>query len=184
MRFLHQRFLAAQRARQPPDDGIDDDCGRRLASREDVISDADLVLHQVRSHPLVHSLVVAAEQNQAWLLCQAVDDRLVEQASLRRQQDEAAWGWLQAADCLDGAENRVRLEHHARAAAVRRVVHGVVRPFGPVSQIVQLDIDDALRRGARHDARVERATEHLREEGNDIDAHGAMPGLAAARRGP
>ena len=62
------------------------------------------------------------------------------------------------------------LHHHSGAAAVRRVVDRPMAVMGPVSQIVDLEIEDA---GAARPAeqRQRQTVEVRREDGDDVDAH-------------
>ena len=103
-----ERLLAAERARQPPHDGIDEHDRGQLAAGEDVVADADLVVDEVLADALVDALVVAAEEDQPRAsAASSFDDRLVEQAALRRQQDDAARRLgVSGRDRLDGLEER------------------------------------------------------------------------------
>ncbi len=72
---------------------------------------------------------------------------------------------------LDRRDQRVRLHHHARAAAVRRVVDGAVAIAGEVARVDEVDVEQA--RGARlaQQAGGQRRLEQLREQRDDGDAH-------------
>jgi hypothetical protein len=57
------RFLPAHDARDEPRDDIDDDDGRGLSARQDVIADRDLLVDERRDDPLVDALVPAAQED-------------------------------------------------------------------------------------------------------------------------
>ena len=61
-RLLLGRGLVPHHAGYEPGDGLDDDKGARLATRQDVVTDGELVVDQVLAHPLVDALVAAAQK--------------------------------------------------------------------------------------------------------------------------
>ena len=56
----------------------------------------------------------------------------------------------------------------------------MVLVLGVVADVVQDDFDEAAFDGAAEDAGLQRAAEHLREEGEDVDAHGYYDVVAVA----
>ena len=56
-------------------------------------------------------------------------------------------GFQVATHLVEGDPPDVRLHHHARPAAERRVVNGVVHVGGPLPQVVDPEIDVAARAG-------------------------------------
>ncbi len=76
-----------------------------------------------------------------------------------------------AQDCLHGLKHRLRLEHHALAAAERAIVHGLVAVVSELPQIVHANIDQAGLSGSADNAVVERSGEELREDGDDVKLH-------------
>ncbi len=77
-------------------------------------------------------------------------------------------------DPLGGPEYRLRLHHHASAAAVWVIVGGVVLVGGVVAYVVEADLDVAGLGGALEDARAQDAREHLREERQDVEQQSSV----------
>ncbi len=73
--------------------------------------------------------------------------------------------------CAHRANHRFRLEHHARTAAERHVVHLAVPALGVRAQVVhrQLDVTGGDRSPDHTDA--ERARKHLGKDGEHVEAH-------------
>ena len=69
-------------------------------------------------------------------------------------------------------KQRLRLEHHARAAAVGIVVHGMMAVSGVVTEVVQIDTEQAALHGTTQDAVLQRPLEHIGEQREDVDSHG------------
>ena len=84
------------------------------------------------------------------------------------------------------AEERLRLQHHPRPAAERRVVHDAVPVRREVAQVVDREVDDAALVRPGHDALAREAPNHLGEDRDDVDAHDDRPPFPAslARRPP
>ena len=89
-------------------------------------------------HALVHTLVASAHEQEAGFAGERRRAGLVEAGAARRQQD--ATRAVLARCVLDGGHQRLRLHHHALAAAVRDVVHLQVPSAGVVAQLVQPDL--------------------------------------------
>ncbi len=64
------------------------------------------------------------------------------------------------------------LEDHAFAAAEGTVVYGAVAVVGEGAEVVRGDLDCAGGDGAAEDAVIEHAGEEVREDGEDVEAHG------------
>ena len=80
---LRRALRIAQRAGLQARQGIHDDQGRQFAARQNIVADGDLVGHEMLPHPLVHALVVAAEQDQMRFLRPEARRLLREQRAAR-----------------------------------------------------------------------------------------------------
>ena len=68
-------------------------------------------------------------------------------------------------------EQRLGLEHHAGTAAVGIVVHGMMTVAGVVTEVVQIDAEQAALHGTTQNAVLQRPLEHLGKEREDVDSH-------------
>ena len=76
-------LVAAQHARYQPRHRVDDDQRAQLAPGEHVVSDGDLLVDGQIDRPLIHALVVAAQQQQIAARGQLLGHFLVEGAPAR-----------------------------------------------------------------------------------------------------
>ena len=111
------RLVVAQRAGQQPHHRVEHAERRRLAAREHEVAERQLLRGQPVGHPLVHVLVVAAEQREPLLQREPHRVGVPEPPAPRREQHDRPG---RGPSALDRLEERLRLEHHPRAAAVRR----------------------------------------------------------------
>ena len=158
-----------QRAGLQPRDRVDEHHRRQLAAGEDVRPDRDRVRAEVREDPLVEALEPRGEEGQPLLAGELLDDRLVELAALRRERDHAVLGHA----AVDGVERRrgdVHAQHHARPAAVRRVVHLAVRKRRRVAVAEEAQVDLGAEHG-RERTLLGQPTEGVRNKGEDVDLH-------------
>ena len=88
---------------------------------------------------LVEALEPGGEQGQVLLARELVDDPLVELPALRRQRDHPVLGQA-AVDALERRRDDVHPQDHARAAAVRLVVHLAARRPVPVVEEAQVEL--------------------------------------------
>ena len=83
---------------------------------------------------------------------------------------------------LHRLEERLRLEHHPRPAAVGVVVDRGVPVVGEVAQLHQAELHQPGRRGPARDARRQIRGDDFGEQGDDVDRqHGADVIPSAAR---
>src|SRR4051794_22715379 len=87
-RLILRAGRIAQHAGDQPHHRVDDDHGRDLAPREDIVADGQQLGPQDVEDPLVEPLVPAAEQHQAPRPGQLPDPSLIEPTPLGRQGDE------------------------------------------------------------------------------------------------
>lgn len=136
----------------------------------------------------VDALVATADEQQAIVGGEFADERGIEGAALRGEQDDVGGRLGEGLDVLDGGKERLGLHDHAGATAERGVIDGVVFVRGPVAELVDGDLDQAGGLGALEDRFVERTFEHRGEEGEHVEAHrwslgGKWGELVRRRRG-
>src|SRR6188472_1429210 len=90
---------------------------------------------------------------------------------------------IRTAQAVDRRRYRFRAQDHPRSPTVRRVVDGPVAADPPLAEVVDPDRGQALLLDAPRDALGERALEHRREEGQDVDLEGHAS-LARGAPGP
>jgi len=98
---------------------------------------------------------------------------LVEELTLRGQEDYRPPLRCLALNVLHSGKQRLRLHQHALPAAEGIVVHRAMPIAGVVTDVVEEDLDDPLFHRPLDDALLEGAAEHARKDGEDIDAHNA-----------
>ncbi len=83
---------------------------------------------------------------------------------------------------VDGAEERLGLEHHAGAAAIGPVVHLLVLALGKIPELMQTDLQNPALDGRLEQPTFEVGADQLREKCDNVDAHheglflfGALP---------
>lgn len=74
---------------------------------------------------------------------------------------------------FDRGEDRFRAHHHAGPPAVGLVVDGAVLAYAPRAQVVNVDVELAGGYGLAEEARAQGLVEQLREQRDDVEAHGA-----------
>ncbi|SKZ04645.1 Uncharacterised protein [Mycobacteroides abscessus subsp. abscessus] len=117
---------------------------------------------------LVDSLVPPACEHEMLFAAVALRGFLPERNSRgRRDHEEGPIG----THLVEAGSPDLGFHHHARSATVRRIVDGAVHVVGPVTQIVNADLDRTLvdrLAQQRHSQRIE----ILGKDRDDIDAHG------------
>src|SRR5262249_92523 len=126
----------------------------------------ELVCRQVGTHPLVHALIVTAEQGDAWLNGQLPRHALSEQPALRAEQEDRPT----CIDRLHSGKERLWLHHHAGAAAIGIVIHHMVPAEGPVARVVEANCKQASGLGTRQDALLKGPSKHCWKERKDVEA--------------
>src|ERR1700682_3061825 len=168
-RVAARRLLIAQ---HPPDmagDHLHQDHGGQLTTTEDVVADADLVIGQPRPHALVKTLIPPRDQDQAGLLRERGGQRLVELATLGREQD--AGRLRSTANLADGLEYGLWLQHHARATPVGDVVDLAVLVTGEGAEVVRLEHECAALDGPTDNTGTQWTGEEVGEQGDDVEPH-------------
>ena len=98
-------------------------------------------LRRVFGDALVHVLVVPTENRQLGALRITTSILLGELAPARRQEHDRT----RRLQRIDGLEERLRLHHHPRSAAIRHVVDAAVAVGRVLAQVVDGDLDQAGR---------------------------------------
>jgi len=170
-RLFGEGIVRTEDTRELAGDGIDQDERGKFAAGDDDVADGDLAIGEVLADAFVDALVAAADEQQAIVGGEFADERAIEVAALRGEQDDFRGRLGEGLDVLDGGEERLRLHDHAGAAAERGVIDGVVFVHGPIAELVDGDLDQAGVLSALEDGLVEGAFEHLGEEGEHVEAH-------------
>ena len=121
--LLLQTLLVPHDAGQQAHHGVDQNQGRRLTTRQKVVTDADFFQATGLDHPLVKPLVAAAQQRDTRLRSQGPHARLVQEAPPRAQVDHRTGSVF---DRGQGGVDHIRPHHHAGAPAKGLVVDGAV----------------------------------------------------------
>jgi hypothetical protein len=80
--------------------------------------------------------------------------------------------WLYRFHCL---ENGGRLEHHSCTAAIWVVIDNTMPVMSIVSNVMNHNVDQIAVAGSFYNALAERALEHVREQGQNVNAHVKLP---------
>ncbi len=174
--LVDRRGLAPQGARHEPRHRVDEDDRRRLAAREHVVADGDLVGRQSLRHALVHALVTAADDDD--LLGRPPTPRRAPASTL----DPAARAARRAAPTRGGPRRRRRLP--VKDSTASKIGSGFKTipsppPKGRSSTTLcrscvqprrscAADLDQPGRARPPHDAEVEHPPEELGEDGDDV----------------
>ncbi len=110
------------------------------------------------------------------------DHLLREFAAGRGEHDQVAGLVGELLHGFDAIDHRLDFEQHAGAAAVGAIVDGFVFIFGPVADVVQIDLHQAVLDGQLQQALAQVAGEDFREEGEDVETHGGQRQKAKSRR--
>ncbi len=143
------RGLVSHHPGYEPGDRLHDDARSRLPAREHVVTYRDLAVDEVVGHPLVDSLVSPAKEREPRRLrraqgCQFDGQLLVETPSARAEEKQRPG----RVDRLDRAEDRLRGQHHPRAAPERGVVDRPPRILGLRTQVEDLYLEQLPGPGA------------------------------------
>ena len=151
-----------------PHAGIDEHHRGQLATGQDVRPDRDRIAGQVLDDALVEALEPGREERQMLFSGELLDQRLIELAALRRQSDHPVSGAVSIGR-IERCRDDVDPQHHARAAAVRVVVHLALLEGRRVPVVeqpeVELGAEDSRKRPL-----LGEPGERVRDEREDIDA--------------
>ena len=129
--------------------------GGDLSPGEDEVPHADLLVHTLVQEPLVHTLIVAADQDQVVISrFQLLGNFLGEGAAAGGEEDRPS-GAVGLHDVAPAAVQGICLHDSAPAAAVGIVVHLHLPVGGVLADLVALDGDIASLLGPAQDAHVQ-----------------------------
>mmetsp|Transcript_11763 Transcript_11763/g.27505 ORF Transcript_11763/g.27505 Transcript_11763/m.27505 type:complete len:216 (-) Transcript_11763:2284-2931(-) len=167
------RLRIAQHAVLQAGDSIQQRQRRQFTAGQHKVAKAQLLRHMAVQHALVDALVTAAEHDGAGARGQLAHQRLLDASAGGREMDD---GWLCLAAVGLGSGQRLlqRLHQHdhAGAAAVGPVVDTAVVVLGEVAQRPEAHIDLAALEGTPRHAMREMRRKQLREDRQDVEAHG------------
>ena len=122
--------------------------------------------------PLVHALIVAADQDQMVVVClQLLGHLLVKHPAAGRHVDGVDPMACLLADMLPAAVQRVRLHDSTPAPAVGVVVHLHLLVGGVVPDLVGDDFDIAPVLGPAHNGLAHHGINSVGEQGHDVNPH-------------
>src|SRR5712692_1399315 len=200
--FLDGRRLVPQRPRLQPRYRVHNQRRRQFAAGQHVIADGNFFGGEMLGDAFVHAFIPPAEQDDPFERRVSPRGLLPEKFPRRRKQNDryvlrALWAFsarfffrdllrVLCALCvkffsqqsLCSLEQRLGLQHHSFAAAKRTVVHGAVAVAREPAQIVHRDFYEPGRACPAHNPVTERALEKLRENRDDVEAHGISLHLA------
>ena len=125
---------------------------------------------EVLADAFVERFVASADQPQLIISGKLTRHLLIETFALRAKQDNRT-GWRSPQDTFNCRENGLGFHHHSPAAAVRRVVGGVVFVGCPVADVVGLDVNQAILYGTLEDAYLKIRLKNLRKEAENVKSH-------------
>jgi hypothetical protein len=166
---LAGRGLIPQRTGKEARGRLDDDQGRQLSAGEDVIADGDLLVHRTKADPLVDPFIPAAEEDNPPSFGRQPPGRLLGEPLPLGGEEDHPGRIPRRTERLHGPEDRLRLEHHPRAAAVGDVVGDPVTSLGPVPQVVDPDAQEPFLLRAAEQALLERRSEDPGEQGQNLN---------------
>src|SRR4051794_30924671 len=110
---------------------------------------------------------------------QVARDLLREARATRIEQDLRRVGCVERGQC---AGNWLDAQDHARAAAVRIVVHAAVAPESPLAQVVGGQRGKTAFKGTSRNARPDGPGKQLRKDRDDVDAQCRHSSSASPRK--
>jgi len=125
-------------------------------------------------YALVDAFVAAAEEGNIGVVREAPGVTLTEAPAGGACEDHPVRGSALGEDGFYGMEKRSGFQDHAFAPTKGAVVYGLMAIVGPIAQIVYFDFDETGLGGSGDYAMLERAEEKLREDGDDMEGHGAL----------
>src|SRR6266849_1003542 len=165
--FVLWRFFGPQHPGDQPADGVDHDHGGEFATCLHVVADRDLLVDQVRRDPLINALIASADQVEVIVAGELAYQPLVKQFALRREQDHRPFAGARP----HRFEDRLGLQHHPGAAAIRDIIDLPVAVVGVIAQVMDAQRDDPGGEPPSSHPGSQGAREHRGKEGKDLDDH-------------
>jgi len=170
-RLLPRRCFVAQHAREESGCGLQDDHRREFPPSENVVTDREFFVHRQDAHTFIHALILAADQDQTGKSTEFPGCLLIEQPSLRAQQDDPCPRTIPSLNRLQASNKRFGLHDHPAASPVRRVVRHSMLVRGKIPNVVTSHPDLVLGNRPAEDTGGQVRIKHLREEGEDFKDH-------------
>ena len=171
MALLLEAFVCGKHAGQHAAHGVRQSEGRQFAAREHEIAQRNLLIHIRLQHAVIHTLVMAAEDDEILHLRELAHALLRQRFSLwRHKQDMRPFSEL-FHEVVQAGGDRLSHEEHAHAAAEERIVHAVVLVAGKIAELVAAHLQSALAPGAADDAFGHHRLAHIRKKGEQINPH-------------
>src|SRR5713226_7385255 len=185
-RFLDGRRLVPQRPWLQPRDRVHNQRCGQFAAGQHVVADGNFFGGEMLGDAFVHAFIPPAEQDDPFERRVSPRGLLPEKFPRRRKQNDryvlrALWTLrvkFFPQQSLCSLEQRLGLQHHSFAASKRTVVHGAVAVAREPAQIVHRDFYEPGLACPAHNPVIERPLEKLRENRDDVEAHGISLHLA------
>ncbi len=143
VRIFHSCAGISQGLGDKPRERVDQHQRWQFATRDDIISNRDLMGGQVYAHTLVHTLVPPAQDRQVRVLDQLSEDSLCDDLALWREQDHGARRRLSESP-FHRVKDRLGLHHHPAAPSIGLVIRHFVTVRRPVPDIVDLKFHQVI----------------------------------------
>jgi len=181
--LVREADLVAQHARHESGYRVADHHRGDLAAREHEIARRELLVRALLQKPLVHALVVAADEDDVLIVAlQLLRLLLGEHGAARREEDRVHGGRDLVADGRPAVVERVALQNRAPSAAVGVVVDLVLPVRRVVADLVGLDREQALFPRAAENAGRQHGLDGLWEKGQNVKPHRTPSPRSDARR--
>jgi hypothetical protein len=164
-------LVVAQNSGDETGDAVDHHHGRKLSSRENVISHRQIIRDDQGQSPLVNALIMTAEKHQIFLGSQFLGDLLAEHPALRRHIQYPGPLSQPRAQILIGITHRPRLHDHARTASVWIIIYLSVFISGIIPDIHRIDADKSLFHGPADDTGIQAFPDHFRKQSKNMVIH-------------
>ena len=149
-----RRDIVIQHAGNEAGNAVDHNHGRQLSAGQNVVADGQVIRGHQLQGTLIHALVMAAQKYQFLLGCQLFCDFLAEDSALRGQINHPGLLSDSVTQVVIGITDGHRLHHHARAAAVRIIVHMTVLVRRVFPDVYGFDRNQAILYSSADDAGV------------------------------
>ena len=172
MAFRREGLLVGQHARHHAADRIRDRHGRDLAAGQHEIAQRQLLVHALLQEPLVHALIVAADQDQMVVFLLDLPGHLLVEGAAAGGHVDGVYPLARfIADVLPAAVQGVGLHHRAPAAAVGIVVHLHLLVGGIVPDLVGGDGDIAPLLRPADDGLIHHGVDGVGEQRHNVNSH-------------
>jgi len=130
-----------------------------------------LAVHAMLHEPLVHTFVPSTDQDEPLVLRQFAHHPVAQHVALRREVDDQSRRPILLLHELERPVEHIHAHHHPLPPAERVVVHRPV-PVGRVlPDVVDLQVEQPVLPRPLDDRDIERPTEGIGKQRQDIDSH-------------